>query len=87
MGANNMNMIVAFVESEVDISISSLKKQLSAIVPDYMIPGYISRIENMPRTPNHKIDTKTFTPQQLSTERSIQSQISYHNAKTNEEYV
>ena len=48
--------LCAYLVSEVAISPSELKAQLSKVLPDYMIPSVFMQLENLPLTANGKID-------------------------------
>ncbi|MEP6725758.1 MAG: AMP-binding protein, partial [Bacteroidota bacterium] len=48
--------IVLFYESEEDISTAEIRKQLGTVFPKYMIPNSFTRIEELPRNTNGKID-------------------------------
>ena len=48
LGNNDKKYICAYYTSCGDISISELKEYISQIVPDYMIPNYFIKIDNMP---------------------------------------
>jgi fengycin family lipopeptide synthetase D len=50
------------------IDIDQLKSYLSGQLPDYMVPAAIVIIEDMPRTPNGKIDFKTLAALELEKE-------------------
>jgi aryl carrier-like protein len=45
-------------EKTADLDVSSLREFLSADLPDYMIPSYFIPLEQIPLTPNKKIDRK-----------------------------
>ncbi len=46
----------AFIVSEEEIRLLSIRKSLSATLPDYMIPPYIMQLEKIPVTRNGKLD-------------------------------
>ncbi|UCH92358.1 MAG: amino acid adenylation domain-containing protein [Candidatus Aminicenantes bacterium] len=50
--------LCAYIVSDEQIDISSLRGRLSTQLPDYMIPFYFTEIEKIPLTPNGKIDRK-----------------------------
>lgn len=49
----------AFIEYPKDIDVAKLKKYLLSRLPSYMIPNTYTFLENLPFTPNGKIDRKT----------------------------
>lgn len=55
---NNKKYLAAYFISENEIDISELKKYLINILPNYMIPSYFVRLEQIPLTLNHKVDRK-----------------------------
>ena len=50
--------IVAFFTASKKLDISDIRKELSKVLPTYMIPKYIVQIDKMPITQNGKINTK-----------------------------
>jgi len=50
--------ICAYFLSEKEVEIPGLKEYLSNELPDYMIPAYFMQIEEIPLTPNGKVDRK-----------------------------
>lgn len=48
--------IVLFYESEEDIPVVNFRKEISTILPKYMVPTVYIRIEELPRNTNGKID-------------------------------
>jgi amino acid adenylation domain-containing protein len=48
--------IVLFYESINDISVAEIRKQISSILPKYMIPNKYEKMEELPRNTNGKID-------------------------------
>lgn len=51
---NEKQRIVLFVEEDVDFV--SIKNRLKELIPEYMIPGRLIRVEQMPMNANGKID-------------------------------
>ncbi len=49
---------VAYFVADQDVSISDLRNYLVLHLPEYMIPSYLIKLEQMPLTPNGKIDRK-----------------------------
>jgi len=50
--------IVAFFTASKKLDISDVRKELSKVLPTYMIPKYMVQIDKMPITPNGKINNK-----------------------------
>lgn len=48
----------AYMVMQKDLSISQLREYLNKELPDYMIPSQFIQLDNMPLTPNGKIDRK-----------------------------
>ncbi len=53
---NNKQALCAYLKAEGQESISSIREYLSRILPDYMIPSYISYIPEIPLNSNGKVD-------------------------------
>lgn len=52
---NNINSLLAFIETK-ELNESKLKEQLSALLPNYMIPQEIIPVEKFPLNINEKVD-------------------------------
>ncbi|MGE5343722.1 MAG: amino acid adenylation domain-containing protein [Candidatus Omnitrophota bacterium] len=50
------NMLCAYIVGDHPIPVSELKEFLLKYLPDYMIPPYMTQIDNLPLTPNGKLD-------------------------------
>ncbi len=50
--------ICAYIVTGTELSTGEIREYLTQYLPDYMIPSYIMRIEQIPLTPNGKIDYK-----------------------------
>lgn len=60
-GANENKQLVAFftsIQEDTEVDLNELKGYLGARLPAYMVPPFIKQIEEMPLTPNKKIDRK-----------------------------
>jgi len=57
-GENSKATLNAFISSNVDFNITDLKEYLSSKLPIYMIPNTFTILDNLPFTPNGKIDRK-----------------------------
>lgn len=55
---NGKKYLVAYFVSDQEINIAELKKYLINLLPNYMIPSYFMRLEQLPLTLNHKVDRK-----------------------------
>ncbi len=49
-------VLCAYIVSDHEPEAGDMREQLSGQLPDYMIPSYFIRIDNIPLTPNGKID-------------------------------
>ncbi|MBP1176320.1 amino acid adenylation domain-containing protein/non-ribosomal peptide synthase protein (TIGR01720 family) [Paenibacillus sp. PvR133] len=79
----NQHELVAYYVAEREVMGSELRKQLSEELPNYMVPSHFVQVEQMPLTPNGKIDRKALpAPEQIS--RSTQE---YRAPRTAEEQV
>jgi amino acid adenylation domain-containing protein len=56
MDTNGNKLLVSYLTSQEKLNISSIKLNLKDFLPDYMIPAYFVQLDNMPLTPNGKID-------------------------------
>jgi amino acid adenylation domain-containing protein len=60
-------IIVAYVASKQELSMHELRNYLKEILPEFMIPKYIVRLDTLPVTSNGKIDRKSLpNPQGLN---------------------
>ena len=57
-GSSNDKYLCAYLVSVEELEVKEIKEYLSADLPDYMIPSYFIQIDEMPYTPNGKIDRK-----------------------------
>ncbi|WP_180984584.1 non-ribosomal peptide synthase/polyketide synthase [Paenibacillus sp. F4] len=79
--SQNQHELVAYYVAEREVTGSELRKQLSEELPNYMVPSHFVQMEQMPLTPNGKIDRKALpAPEQIS--RSTQE---YRTPQTAEE--
>ncbi|MGG1654367.1 AMP-binding protein, partial [Paenibacillus sp. NRS-1780] len=56
--AQGQNQLVAYYVAEREVSASELRSLLGEGLPNYMVPSYFVQMENMPLTPNGKIERK-----------------------------
>jgi acyl-coenzyme A synthetase/AMP-(fatty) acid ligase/acyl carrier protein len=54
--------LIAYASGEPTLDGRALREALSAILPDYMVPSAIVVLEQMPLTPNGKIDRRALPP-------------------------
>jgi amino acid adenylation domain-containing protein len=54
------NYLCAYVvpENESDVNVSVLRQQLSARLPDFMLPSYFMKLNQIPLTPSKKVDRR-----------------------------
>ena len=60
--------IYGYVVSDVEVSISSVKNQLEKLLPDYMVPAYMTQIDSIPITRNGKLDKQALPEIKAKTE-------------------
>jgi acyl-coenzyme A synthetase/AMP-(fatty) acid ligase len=51
--------LFAFVEGDENLDVQSLKKKIADILPAYMMPSGVTRLDELPRNQNGKIDRQT----------------------------
>ena len=76
----NREFISAYYVAKKRISIPELRKYLSCFLPRYMIPSYFTVLNDLPYTPNGKIDKKQLP---IPYELLNTSKIKYEPPKTN----
>ena len=54
----NREFISAYYVSDKRISVTELRKYLSSYLPKYMVPSYYTALDDLPYTPNGKVDKK-----------------------------
>ncbi|MFT5822221.1 MAG: amino acid adenylation domain-containing protein [Crocinitomix sp.] len=63
---NGENELVAYITAKQPQNVSDLRAYLKAILPNYMLPAYFVQLEEMPLTPNAKVDKEALpTPDGL----------------------
>lgn len=65
----------AFFSSPKEISVEELKKYIQMYLPNYMIPNTFTFIEEMPTTPNGKIDRKALQNIKINTKAVFDEEI------------
>lgn len=63
--ASGLSRIVVVIASEVDIAPETVRLDLAALIPDYMIPSVIHREEALPKNPNGKVDRRRLAEKYL----------------------
>ncbi|MBY0481470.1 MAG: amino acid adenylation domain-containing protein [Chitinophagaceae bacterium] len=58
------NELVMYVVSRNIINCSEIRDHLTKVLPAYMIPGHIIRVDHLPTTPNGKLDKKALKEMQ-----------------------
>lgn len=53
---NGVKSLCAYIVSERELSVAELKGYLSEKIPNYMIPSYFVRLDEIPLLPNNKVD-------------------------------
>jgi amino acid adenylation domain-containing protein len=64
-GAGSATQLVAYVVCERGVEASELQQYLREQVPEYMVPGWILMLDEMPLTPNTKIDRDALSKRDL----------------------
>ncbi|HEX5597721.1 MAG TPA: non-ribosomal peptide synthetase, partial [Micromonosporaceae bacterium] len=64
--------LVAYIvpAAGVDLNTAELRRQLTATLPDYMVPSAFVRLDALPRTANGKLDRKALPPPEVTTTSS-----------------
>ncbi len=60
--------LIACIVSDIETDVQQIKQQLARLLPAYMIPTDICRMDSFPETPNGKIDRKALQRQYVETE-------------------
>ncbi|MGD2087372.1 MAG: non-ribosomal peptide synthase/polyketide synthase [Candidatus Aminicenantes bacterium] len=66
----NNRYLCAYIISNQGLSASELREYLSLKLPDYMIPSYFVRLDQIPLTPNGKIDRKALPKPEMRGEET-----------------
>jgi amino acid adenylation domain-containing protein len=67
-GERRGKYLCAYIVSGRTISVTSLREYLAQNLPDYMIPAYFRQIDQIPLTPNGKLDRQALPPPQVDIE-------------------
>lgn len=57
-GTGQLRNLVAFFSGDDDVTAERVRDFLAGLLPDYMVPAYIHRLERLPLTENGKVDKK-----------------------------
>ena len=57
-GEAGAKYLCAYIVADRELAIQDLRAHLSETLPEYMIPSYFIQLEQLPQTPNGKIDRK-----------------------------
>lgn len=68
---NGLKSLCAYFVSNTKIDIKELKMFLASKLPDYMIPSYFMQLDEMPLSPNGKLDRKKLPQIDQTTEKII----------------
>lgn len=63
--------LVAYAASQSTLSVPQVRKSLRAFLPEYMIPGQILSLAELPKTPNGKIDRNALPAPSLGSRRTV----------------
>jgi amino acid adenylation domain-containing protein len=69
ISAGDTRLIAYVVRAGQEITVSELRDHLRAYLPDYMIPAFIIPINNIPLTPNGKVDRNALSDPFVDQER------------------
>ena len=69
--AHGEKAIYAYVVSEEGIGVTGIRDRLAQLLPEYMIPAYITEIEKIPMTRNGKLDKRALPEIESKSEREF----------------
>ena len=64
------DFLCAYFVTNFDIDINAIRKFLSNLLPNYMVPSYFIRLNSLPYTPNGKIDKKSLPKPEIDNKAS-----------------
>lgn len=56
------NILCGYFVSDEDVDVKEIKRELKKVLPHYMVPTCLFRMEKLPRNTNNKIDRKALVP-------------------------
>jgi len=65
-------ILAAYYTSSIDIDVHALKAALSTKIPNYMIPQIFIKLENIPLTPNGKINKRALPLPEFNSKSSVE---------------
>jgi amino acid adenylation domain-containing protein len=71
--ARTDNRLAAFFVASVDLSTMVLRKALGAVLPRYAVPDFLVRLDELPRTPHGKVDTKALRALEVSVPAEVET--------------
>ena len=74
---NGTDCICSYIQSDCDINESNIKLELSKVLPKYMIPSHIIKLNTFPITLNGKIDTKNLPNVEIKEEEFVACSTDY----------
>jgi len=69
------NKLIAYYTSSKEIDSESIRKFIEAKLPKYMVPNIFKKIDELPKTPNGKIDRKVLIANTVFNEENINREI------------
>ncbi|WP_412676924.1 amino acid adenylation domain-containing protein [Bacillus siamensis] len=69
---DGLNQLCAYYVSDKPIAAAQLREQLSSELPDYMVPSYFVRLDDMPLTSNGKINRKALPAPEASLQHTAE---------------
>lgn len=80
---DNVDVLVGYYTSRVEIDKTSLRKYLTSYLPTYMVPTYFLKLKSIPLTPNGKVNTNEL-PEVFSEEIIRKEYVAPRNATEKE---
>jgi len=86
---NRSKSLVAYIvadQNDNKIEITSLKEYLKPLLPEYMIPSFVVHLDELPLTPNNKVDRKALPAPRVDVKHSLKnSRQQVNNLSTSDE--
>src|SRR5690606_37998546 len=77
---NQEKILLAYVVSDQPLDMDAVRMHLARLLPYYMLPAYIIQLEEIPLTPNGKVDRRGLPGPQLPTGQEESSYIAPQTA-------